>query len=447
MKRKVLLMWLLFLLTIPSAIYAQKIRAGLYSGINFSDIHGSFHSGKHAIKTGPVQGLLLDYSFNNVIGIQTGLDYATLYYEYLPYNEKNRIYPTYDIYWPPYYIPPATEKMDFTFLRFPLLFKLTTPTRVRYNLTAGLYFSFLQDYSLNYMSNVKPEKNDLGFLYSTGLSYPLTSDLQASLGVRYITGRRTFMEGADYKHGATELTFGFDYNGFLNKAFSDPPFKTGRDSTLNKVFLEYRLGMNLSWNSGNINKDKYLLKPGMSFGLSLSYHFHNKVSLQTEILFERKGYALRDSSNSYFRYIRDDGPMYSLDTKVDIDYIELPVLLNLSIGRSGRFNITTGPYLGLRINSRCTGVAVKESISQSAYILSETNVYDDIDGLIKDNDWGWILRGGISVPVGGYRSIDIGIQYNTGFKDILQNQRREEGDVFIRNGSIAVLLGYKLPIY
>lgn len=445
MKRTVQLLSLLFLLIIPSTISAQKIKAGLYSGINFSDIHGSFTSGKHTAKTGPVQGLLLEYSFNKVLGIQTGLDYTTLYYEYLPYIDKNRVYPLYDIM-PYYYYPPVTEKMDFTFLRIPLLFKLSTPTRLQYNLEAGLYYSFLQDYSLNYLHNIKPVKKDFGFIYSTGLSYSLSSNFQASLGVRYLTGRREFLESTDYRHGSTELILGFDYNGLLNKAFSNRPVKTRSDSTVNKVFLEYKWGMNLSWNSGNINKEKYILKPGMSFGLSVNYHFYDKVSLQSEILFERKGYALKDSSASYFRYIHNDSPMYSVDTKVDIDYIELPVLVNIIIGKSGMFNITTGPYLGLKLNSRCTGVAVNEYASQGSYLLREIIVYDDIDGLIKDNDWGWIFRGGFTIPVGKKR-INLDFQYNKGFKDILKNQKREDGDVFIRNGSVGVLLGYKIPIY
>jgi hypothetical protein len=69
MKKFLLFIGLLYLFGNHSEIYSQKIMAGLNNGINFSNIHGNFDSGKRLFKPGPVQGLWLSYSFNKVLGL------------------------------------------------------------------------------------------------------------------------------------------------------------------------------------------------------------------------------------------------------------------------------------------------------------------------------------------------------------------------------------------
>ena len=66
----------LFLLVLcNSAGYPQTITTGLYSGVNFSDIHGQDFGGKWKSKPGPVQGFYLGWSLNKSLGIQTGINF------------------------------------------------------------------------------------------------------------------------------------------------------------------------------------------------------------------------------------------------------------------------------------------------------------------------------------------------------------------------------------
>ncbi|HCM59215.1 MAG TPA: hypothetical protein DIS74_02345, partial [Bacteroidales bacterium] len=58
---------------------AQKLTLGAGSGINFSDIHNAEASGSWKPKPGPSAGLFVRWSMTPVLGLQTGLDYATVY--------------------------------------------------------------------------------------------------------------------------------------------------------------------------------------------------------------------------------------------------------------------------------------------------------------------------------------------------------------------------------
>jgi opacity protein-like surface antigen len=444
----------LFILVISynSVSYPQEISTGFFSGINISDIHGNNSGGKWKFKPGPVQGVSIDYSYNRVIGIQTGIDFSTLYYEYLTYYNKSSIYDDYPI--SSYYLPPPVyynekEMMNFSFLTIPFQFKISIPSKPQLNISAGIFYSFLQDYNLKYYNSTEPTKNDFGYIYSTGLSYPVTENLKTFINARYLTGRKEFIENQNYRHGSMDFTFGLAYNGFLKNQWNNQ--KPDTDIIHDKIYLTYKGGINFSWNLCKFH-NKYSLNTGPSIGFSLNFRWGPKSSFQTGLSFERTGYSLRDSSDSYYRYIGDGAMNYFDNTKVGIDYIVIPALINFYIGKSGRFFFNTGPYLGLKLNARCSGVAFSESRNGGSYSLTKIVVYDDLEGVIKDNDVGWLVGGGVSVPFSDKLIFDFGLQYRGGLKDVFDRSDEtgsnipESKGTIIRNGSLALQIGLRIPV-
>jgi hypothetical protein len=427
--------------------------------VNYSDIRGQAIGGKWSPKPGPIQGLSLGYSFNRIIGLETGINYSTIYYEHLSSLMAAPIYYDYYDYVAPYpiirwpVIYSEIETMDFTFLRIPLLFALSLPAEVQFDLRTGLYYSFLLDYNLqrNYPipeGAAKPKKDDYGFIFSTGISYPVGDNLMASLNASYITGRRIFLESYETRHGSSEFTIGLAYTGFHLGNKTDIVPKSRRDSLSDGIAVVFTGGMNYSWNQGTKG---YSGHAGPAFGFNLKFPFGRRgASFQTGFLFESKGYSLKDSSASFYKYL-DGQSMYYVDTDVETTYAVIPALLNFPLGSSERFFFTTGPWFGLKLNARTAGTAYNEIRSRTRYELIKTTVYDDLEKAMKGWDAGWIFSCGASFPVVKNYKVELSLQYHIGFRNVFdaygaggQGNPHEKG-FNIRNRTLSLLLGFSIP--
>jgi len=428
--------------------------------VNFSDIHGQDSYGKWNAKPGPVQGLDLGYSFNKSFGLQTGINVSTVYYEHRTLSDPP-IYlidlfsykPSYSSF-APYYYYSYNEKMDFTFIRIPLLFTVSIPDALNFNMRAGIYFSSLQDHSLPYdyyssMSAEKPKKTDFGYIFSSGIAYPFNDHFKATFSVGYIDGRKKFLENYEYRHGSSEFTLGVAYKGFLKRRNSQVIEEPVNDTTAGKIEVTYKAGINISWNTSGTDLGKYSSLVGSSFGFTLNYKLKNLTSIQTGLSFERKGYSFKDSSLFFYRYFHSASNMYDVNTKVQIDYIVIPVLMNFYFNKSESVYFNTGPWLGLKLNARCVGTAISESRSGTNYSLNKTIVYDDMEKLIKNNDFGWIFGGGATLPLNTKFKLDLALQYSAGFIDVFDrsgitdNIYKSYGKNIITNGTLSFLIGIK----
>lgn len=449
---------------IPSG-YSQRLTAGYISGINFSDIHADSYSGKWKYKPGPVQGIALNYNFLKVIGFRAGLSYSTINYEYKNY------YPYYGgIYMLPYpwsssmvLLPEYRylRKMDFSFLSIPAQLNVVIPSRPQVNLAAGVFYSFLLDHSMNYEYETGIPKNDFGYLYSAGISYPFTDNIQISLDLRYMTGRKDFYDSGSliysssslihspFRHGTFDFIFGIAYSGFFRDHHSTARYL--QSDTINEnIFIAYRGGVNISMNSCEYFRGKYSLFYGPSAGLALYLRLSEGAYFQTGVSFERTGYSLRDSSDFYYRYEVDEVASHYVRTRVSADYIMIPVMLHFQAGRQRNLYLNTGPYLSIKLNARCKGEAFSESESQGYYSLTRIVVYDDIEGLLKDNDIGWIFGGGMTFPFSKYCSLDFGLQYRIGLKDVFNKTGYSQSVAdksIIRNSVVSINAGLRVPVY
>jgi opacity protein-like surface antigen len=423
--------------------------------VNFSDIHGQDFGGKWKSEPGPVQGLNLGWSLNRSLGIQTGINFSTVYYEHITTSNPG-VYIPMDFYnIGPIYYTGGVEKMDFTFLRVPLLFTVQVPSVIKFNMKAGLIFSFLKDHSLSndyyyYSTPGVAKKTDFGYMFSSGIAYPLSNKIRATFNVSYLTGRKHLLESSNLRQASSEYVFGIDYE-FLkkNKKTINPEFAT--DSTSGKVTVTYWGGVNTSWNGLNLDRSKYSTTAGASVGFSVNFLLDPALSFITGVTFERKGYSMKDSSASFLKYLDKGTPMYYVDSKVQIDYAVIPLLMNLSFGKSQMFFFNTGPWLGIKLNARNVGVAYNESRSEYYYTVSKTVIYDDLEKYIKDNDIGWIFGAGISVPFLNRYKVDLALRYSTGFNNVYnkaivaKQQSSSIADHVIMNRTISFLIGITIP--
>lgn len=453
--KSLILTFLVFSLSTIS--YSQRITAGFYSGVNFSDIHGNRYSGKWKNIPGPVQGLTFNYKLKGILGLGTGIDFSSVYYDHLnyinypidAYYSLSSVAPMPGIYIMPGIYYPYNERMDFNYLTLPAQITLTIPSKPSLSLSAGLYYSFL----LDSYEPVNPFQNsinedDYGYLYSAGLTYPISEKFNASFNIRYSTGRSESIAYGGYSTGATSYTLGLGYTGFL-KSGRERNQKHESDSINEKIFLIYRGGLNASWNSGTYFPEKYSERFGVSLGMLINFRLSNTASFQTGLSYERFGFSLRDSSDFFHVFHADNKPDYYVDTRVSVDYILIPALLNISIGKQGRFYFNTGPYLALNLNGYCRGKAISEIRSRDTYVLNQQIVSDDLEEVIRDFDTGWIFGGGTTFVLFEKTKLDVGLRYITGFRDVYTNPYLDfhTGEPILKNSAVTLHIGLRLPVY
>ncbi len=433
---------LIFVIFVPSA-YSQELSTGFFSGINFSDIHGNDISGKWKFKPGPATGINVNYSFNGIFGVQTGLNYSVINYEHKSYPNGS-IWIDYSGSGS-YYPYQSFEMMNFSYFTLPAQLKISIPSKPQLDLSAGMFYSFLLGYGPSYENVTKPAENDYGYIYSVGLSYPLKDNLKVSLNTNYLTGRKNIYKSLNLKNGSMDFMIGITYNGFLKNR--EKIGKPVRDSVNPKVYVVYFGGISLLWNSGKEDHGRYSSNFSPSLGFLLNLQWSPKSSFQTGLSFERTGYSLKDSSNVFYGYI-DNGARYYVDTRMTIDYIVLPAIVNFTIGRSGRFFFNTGPYLGVKLNAKCTGEAYHALQTNNQYTYEKTTVYDDMEGAIKNCDFGWIFGGGVTVPFSNKMAVDLGLQYKAGMINVFNKQFFTESartENTIRNGVLSLRIGLRVP--
>ncbi len=450
MRRNTVIISLIILAGFFQPASSQKFSAGFYSGINFSDIQGQNLDGKWRSIPGPVTAFRFGYDFNEKLGLQTGIDLLSVFYEHLSYSNYNGSEFYLSSLIAPYYDPLA--KTDFSFLRFPLLVKFTVPGIIKLDFKTGMVYSLLQDYSLNlppYHSPSKPEMNDIAYYFSSGLSYQLEGGFTASLSYGYMSGTRKMLPEMKYRHGASEFVFGISYDIFnkdRNKNVENKP-----DTTNGKLSYTLIGGMNVSGNLSSKFRDKYSLNTGTTTGFLVNYSLSRNTSILTGVLFESKGYSMSDSSTSFFRYVQTGDLKYNVDTKTDIDYFTFPVLLDFRLGSRKMIFMQAGPYVSYRMNAHCSGEAFHIARSQNDYRVIKKTVSDDIEGRIKKMDCGFHLGGGVSVLLKNITSADLNISWRSGIMDVVHssafynNYDRKNSGTVIKNGTLSFSIGIKIP--
>lgn len=451
---------LIAFLYLGTTIYSQPLSVGAYSGVSISDIHRVDISGKWSFKPGSAAGLYADYSLFGIFGVRTGIGFSSVYYERTTYIQSPvdiwQYYPSWSSYYDPLlyrlYLP-QPEKMDFSFLTFPLELRLSIPSRPRIDLTGGVYYSVVQDHSLNYYyGNYEGlQEKDMGYRWSAALVFPVRGDINLSLGATYNSGRTKFLDYGSYRHGHIDIAAGLSYDGFIKKRRGSETITPETDSLSSRLSVIYSGGVSININTCQYLRGKYSPATGFTAGFMLNFRWAPRSSFMTGLAFNRTGFALKDSSSVFFRYVPKGNPMYSVETKTGIDYITIPAMLNLYFGKRNRIYFNTGPWLGFKLNARVTGKATREERSGYEFSVTELTVYDDIDAVVRDTDVGWMAGTGFIVPVGKHSGIDLGISYSRGLHDLYDRSYYNSTtpvDTYLsvmRNSSISLHAGIIIP--
>ena len=169
-------------------------------------------------------------------------------------------------------------------------------------------------------------------------------------------------------------------------AHADQPFLWGLKGAL---AISAQSGSGINSSTGFSLKSENKL--GFSVGAFLGFDLTSRLRLQPELIYTRKGSKKKLSS--------DLNPLIAAKANYTLDYLEIPLLLKLYLGKSKEpigFYLGVGPYLAFLINEKYTLKTGQDTIS-----------FDDIKGL-KSTDYG--ILAAIGLDVSG-PDLDFGFNY------------------------------------
>ncbi|WP_430973587.1 porin family protein [Sunxiuqinia rutila] len=469
MKKILTLIAGVFFLTFGNSLQAQKLRVGVYSGTSFSNLNGNLQHDKWLAKPGSTAGLMLNYRLNERVALQTEVGFVSYYYKQLRRYEAtypDDIFPVptesynanYGIIGPPIYVP-GNQLWDYQFLRVPLMLKYKTSTRLELELGAGMFYSFLinDEFTGKDRDLLPPTQDeqmdhyDWGYLFSAGISYPLTSQLSLFMDGRYAVGLNEFLSGYEGKNEGSELNFGIRYALKSEKTTLGNGVAGAAEYHVSRWRAVPRLGYNLNSIRNKSDNHSYESHQGFSAGLSLSYQLGNGLSMMSDVLFDRRGYCVEGESPYAYRlaYADHSNAYNQVDAKVDLDYLSLPVYLRLGHEDELGFFIDFGAYVAFMMNATSKGDIYYEYADNNNYRYVRTYVHDAVEGNFNNKDAGWLVGMGYSLELFQAWVLSLETRYTHGVLDILDEKLSigYEGSEKFRNSSLTLSAGLCIPLF
>jgi hypothetical protein len=423
----------------------QRVYLGLKGGLNYSSPRGEYTSGKWLFKPGTDIGIIAGCNITDHLSVQSGVDYTNLNYRLLGYsqymgysplsNASDIIAISYDY----------SRRWNLKYFRVPVLARYSFGNRLKFMIEAGYYWGFfnrgggeyypliylldssrpmVNDYSGNV--GIKARSRDRGLLFGTGLQYHITTRILTFFDANWATGSKQIWNddwnSFQSRNGSVHLTVGIAFG--IGKLLQN---KSATDSvsnllTLGKLRLVPHAGAVISSHSGDDAKDSYSQKAGLVTGIAMEYPLRHHWLLQSALNFERKGYIFDATSWLYFRYVSTGSDFPKVSTKVNLDYFEIPLLIGRNWGKTVRFSLGSGPYIAFLLNAQCMGTAYSEYFSDTYYSESVRDINDNVQGAFKKVDVGWVLSGGMEVPLERRWSVLVDMGYYRGFTDIFRDK-------------------------
>ena len=184
-------------------------------------------------------------------------------------------------------------------------------------------------------------------------------------------------------------------------------FKEGRESLIN-------FGVKGGVNANKISGQSY--KNGFNYnfqaGVFVQINFSKKIGLQPEVNFVQTSSSFSEDASDVYDDLFRDGSQ----KKAKLNYLEVPLLVNINIGPTKKVKLQFGPaYGGL----------LKQTIDS---LKTNTNLY-------KTSDWSAIGGFWIQLPV-----VNFGARYKLGLSDINAIDDRQTW----KNQSLQVFVGVTL---
>lgn len=466
------------LLCFLKGIDAQPLSLGYLGGMGFSDYHGSYASGRWQSQGNALSSLFLRYDLTKVLSLGTEIGYSRQEYIHKDYSSYNwyiyyrgpydymQYYDPMPNYYSSYYT--MRETWSYDFLRIPLYLTLSTPTKLQLSVSVGMYVSFrtAQDYSsppwypyyywknslMPYpaLGNYKTPRHDNGMWYAASLSYPISPEFRMYAQGRLAVGQRSFIASKSGRTGSSEIAFGLAYTGLFTSSETESD-GYGPDTAFARFQISPHIGAGISAVRKSEYQEAYSRKTSVTAGIQLEYNLDRNFSLVTGLEFNRKGYSFQDSSANTYRHATTTGQLSRVNTTVDLDYVVMPLMLRVHIGKVYRVFAEAGMYGAFNLNDRVTGSSEVVYSSESSYQKQEITVYDNLEGEVRDFETGWLLGAGLEIPAGSLGLVTLGVEYAAGHKTVLtKNDDRDRylinPDSGFRNGFLNVQLGMVIPI-
>lgn len=159
-------------------------------------------------------------------------------------------------------------------------------------------------------------------------------------------------------------------------------------------------------------------KTGAVGGFSMNLRLSRVFSLQPEILYVQKGTKITITEG--------EGEMTG---KLNVDYLEIPLLLNISFAKEGSSfvpSVFAGPYVGLNTRAK-----IKSSYGGESYS-------EDFKDSVKDTDFGLAFGVGLGMKVGSGKIV-LDVRYDLGLTNVADGM--DEGGS-VKNRAWLFMLGY-----
>ncbi|MDD4645656.1 MAG: porin family protein [Bacteroidales bacterium] len=170
----------------------------------------------------------------------------------------------------------------------------------------------------------------------------------------------------------------------------------------------------------------------LDLGLTGSVKFTDGIQLMMDLGYQRKGSSFR---NKYLDANKKEVPDSSYRVKTNLDYIDIPLYLRLSLGHSSKFYVQFGGYYGYLVHANFTGQRLGEMVKRVPIK----------DGL-QLHDYGVIAGGGIETPIRQGLGIILDIKYQYGLRDLNKNNLIIGNSNPIKNKGLALTMGFYVDV-
>jgi hypothetical protein len=170
---------------------------------------------------------------------------------------------------------------------------------------------------------------------------------------------------------------------------------------------------------GNVNGDFVL---GYGVGGLIGFNFNKHVGLQVEAIYNQLSQKYND---------------HDLERRVDINYINVPLLLSLNTNRMKEvnLNVVIGPQLGVNVASKLTSTGTYNGNSNIQAVLA-----------VKKNDFGIVYGAGLDFGLNHMQTIrlDVGFRGVMGLVDVSDRSGTLETNSYyiLRKAQIETYSGY-----
>ncbi len=197
---------------------------------------------------------------------------------------------------------------------------------------------------------------------------------------------------------------------------------------------KFKIGLNLGVNLFDINQneffDKYESMISYTFGLSFEYKLNEKLSLISNINYDRKMMILED-------YISKDldGNYFTIEDKLKFSYINIPVLIRYYVGNKNKIFVNAGGFYNYSLNIE-NDTTVNET--------GEDITLFDSENILQKYDYGASLGIGFGFNLNDKNHFSIELKDELGLANIANYPNTSLTD--LKTNTIKLILNWELPI-